>query len=236
MRPLITMLWNGVRWFRVALTFGLLWMLAATGCGSSSGTPAGGSAGTGSPGSADATGSAGSEGGAGQGGMPPHRAQALACSPTSADQFPTIDGGTRAMSCTTDADCVQDGGYNPFRYCFQGLCRVDQCLVDGDCSTGQACGCSTQSGGTAAYLFHTNLCVPATCRVDADCGASGLCSPAIGDYCTSLVGYHCRSAADTCRTDADCHSVMDGGITVLSSCRYAPDVHHWQCLPFSYCS
>ncbi|HEY2728801.1 MAG TPA: hypothetical protein VGK52_02600, partial [Polyangia bacterium] len=73
-------------------------------------------------------------------------------------------------------------------------------------------------------VIRVNRCVPSSCRIDADCGAGGLCSPGYG-YCQSSTGYHCRSAADSCCSSADC-----AGMGTASTCEYAPTTGHWQCL------
>jgi hypothetical protein len=112
-------------------------------------------------------------------------------------------------------------------------CSIDQCLTDGDCAAGQACGCANQFGGN---VRHGNLCVATACHVDTDCGAAGLCSPATNNRCSSLSGYHCRSTADRCRTTADCPAENDGGITIPTSCAYVPEVDHWQCAAVAVCN
>lgn len=156
---------------------------------------------------------------------PEHRIVATRCAPTAG----TADAGT--IACTTDADCLVDGGFGgPF--CLEGTCQIDQCLIDGDCPAGTACGCSNQLRG---LTVRRNSCMPSTCRTDADCAETGLCSPASGGHCGSLSGFHCRTSADTCRTNADCPSQPDGGLVYGSTCDWAPEVGHWACVAIVAC-
>jgi hypothetical protein len=96
----------------------------------------------------------------------------------------------------------------------------DECLTDGDCGAAMACACA---GTTFEYAHGTrNLCVPAGCHIDADCGAGGSCSPSVGD-CGTFYGtqlYACHSSDDECGSDADC---SDG------YCEFNPAVSHWTC-------
>jgi hypothetical protein len=183
---------------------------------------------TGTAGASGTGGSAGSSGTAGTAGSPPHRPVAITCAASTNN--PLLDGGV--VSCATDDDCRPDGGVSPLAmYCQAHVCTVDQCFTDSDCQTGQLCECSFSFG----HGLHANFCVTTGCHVDADC-ASGLCSPTgDGGVCGSFAGYHCRTAADTCRADADCPSQSDGGVTLPSRCLYAPEVGHWQCYAGPLC-
>jgi hypothetical protein len=51
-----------------------------------------------------------------------------------------------------------------------------------------------------------SVCLPANCRVDADCGPGGYCSAELGGCGTHVgyVGYYCHTPQDECQTDADC--------------------------------
>jgi len=195
----------------------------AAGSGATGG--AGGVAGlTGQPDGAAGSGATGGAGGF-AGGAVDHRDVAARCAPTSTG---VVAGGgaggsgaatppdAGAMSCKTDSDCG-GVGYGPF--CLAGTCVPDQCLGDQDCPIGTACGCSVPVGILRA---HANRCLPSNCRTDADCSNSGLCSPTLGG------GFYCRTGADTCRTNADCPGIIDGGY--YSSCRYATDVGRWECV------
>jgi hypothetical protein len=151
---------------------------------------------------------------------PVGRPVAKACAATNPGLFGMPDGG--ATTCTVDTDCTP-----PF-HCLGNRCGPDQCLTDGDCPNGTACGCSDAFRGNA---MHTNLCISATCRVDADCGPSGVgvCSGMTGGACGGLSGFICRSAADTCHADADCCSAAP-------SCQYQPTLGHWACQAISVCN
>jgi hypothetical protein len=191
----------------------------STGVGGTTGT--GGTGGTG--GGSGTTGTGGS-GGCIAARMSPasaapaeHRSTATACSPSKA---PPLDGGV--LSCTSNADCVPDGGLDYWGYntCLHGVCSFDQCLTDADCGSG-VCGCSSDYyGGNAAY--HPNICVPSNCHVDADCGAGGYCSPSRG-RCGTFEGFYCHTAADTC-VDATMDCTLCG-----NACVYAPTVGAFVC-------
>jgi hypothetical protein len=94
-------------------------------------------------------------------------------------------------------------------------------LTDADCSGGQVCACSSDYyGGNTAY--HPNLCVPANCHVDADCGPAGYCSPTAG-YCGIYEGFYCHKAADTCIDAAsDCGACGN-------ACVYSPQAAAFVC-------
>jgi hypothetical protein len=89
----------------------------------------------------------------------------------------------------------------------------DFCLADGDCQKGYVCACGGETitmrpppGETdaASQAYAINLCVPATCRMDSDCGPEGYCSPSYNG-CGNLEGYYCHGPADTCADPAkDC--------------------------------
>jgi hypothetical protein len=140
-----------------------------------------------------------------------HRAAATACSPTTIYAPP--DGGPPA--CATDADCA---GGTQFQHCLHGVCSVDNCLSDSDC-TNAVCACF--SGGPTGTVFR-NVCVSGNCRTDADCGSDGYCSPSRG-YCGAYQGYYCHGPSDTCiNAKTDCG-------TCSASCLYAPTVGAFVC-------
>jgi hypothetical protein len=76
------------------------------------------------------------------------------------------------------------------------------------------CGCAADYYG-GNINDHPNICVPAACHTDADCGAAGFCSPTRG-YCGRFESFNCHTPADTCVDwDNDCHGcgvscVFDG--------------------------
>jgi hypothetical protein len=149
-----------------------------------------------------------------KGDVPEHRPVPVACAPSPGGA--ADDGG---VSCVTDADCQPDGGIVGFPFCLSGRCGVDQCLTDDDCASGQVCGCSDKVRG---LTLRRNSCLPSSCRIDADCGPEGLCSPADNGHCYSTSSYHCRKAADTCCVQADCAAPTP-------ICNYAPELDRWQC-------
>ena len=172
-----------------------------------------------------------------------HRPSAVVCSPNTA---PAPAGGF--PSCATNADCTVLG----YGSCMNGRCSNDACLSDGDCGPNALCVCngaeivrlppSGADGGTAsvAYpaggaagapgngsgnVYFVGWCLPASCRVDSDCGAGGYCSPSFSP-CGSLQGYHCHGASDSC-LDAtkDCASCG------RSSCTYSTTAGAFTCNP-----
>jgi hypothetical protein len=132
---------------------------------------------------------------------------------------PPPDGG--AMSCSTDTDCQGTS----FPSCRAGTCQFDACVTSDDCASGTTCGCSDMFNGNAAY--HPNQCLPSNCRVDADCGGGGYCSPTVSSSCGpfyGVTGFYCHTSADTCENDSDCPATSPAGY-----CAYDPSVGHWAC-------
>jgi hypothetical protein len=149
-----------------------------------------------------------------------HRAAAAGCTASPAFVPPPGDAGPVSIPCSSDADCSPDGSFSSTPFCLDGSCNHDQCLVDSECPTGQLCLCGTNAGG--GWTSHANRCVPANCRVDADCGPNEYCSPSRG-YCGGVSGYYCHTSADTCVDDVtDCAC---GG----NACVYEPTVGHFLC-------
>lgn len=151
-----------------------------------------------------------------------HRAVASACAPST--RSPAIpDAGL--LSCTTDADCAQDGGAATyFGTCLHGQCSFDHCLTDADCGATEVCVCANDYyGGNTAY--HANVCVPANCRVDSDCGSGGYCSPSRGG-CGGYLGYYCHTAKDRCvNATTDCAACNTGA----PACTYEPTAGMFVC-------
>jgi Cys-rich repeat protein len=136
-------------------------------------------------------------------------------------------GAGAGVACASLADCQDGGAAN--QGCLGGSCSLDQCLTDSDCPTGEACGCSAAFHGNGYYL---NECVPAQCRTNADCGAGFACSPSNAGYCSSLAGFYCHSAADTCVADADCCPRT----FPAPQCVYQPALGHFACQTGQVCS
>jgi hypothetical protein len=121
---------------------------------------------------------------------------------------------TPTVHRTTEQACATSGGDTN---------GADECTVDTDCSGGGVCSCA---GNTFEYAHETrNLCVPANCRTDADCGAY-MCSPSdsSGGPFYGVQGYYCHTAHDTCTVDSEC--VQNGQ---QGYCMFAPEVGYWSC-------
>jgi hypothetical protein len=155
----------------------------------------------------------------------PSDAQCATTPPPGDCAGPYPDAGCASDGVCTEAGtngrCINPGG-GPAAPCF---CTYDKCSGDTDCPSGQTCACHgapyTDSAG--------NACVKGNCRVDADCGAGGYCSPSsdtsiCGD---SLAGYYCHTAADLCVDDSDCPE--------SSGCVYSTTDSRWECLVVPVC-
>lgn len=180
-----------------------------TGAGGS-GRPFGGAAGTGA-GTGGVNGTGGSMCMHSAAGEVPSEHRPLAPSCASNPPIPLVSGGLPA--CATSADCTSRG----YGSCTAGHCVSDFCLADGDCQKGYVCACggetftvSPPAGApdAAAEAYAINTCVPATCRMDSDCGPEGYCSPSYA--CGTVQGYYCHGPADTCADPAkDCCGSAD---------------------------
>jgi hypothetical protein len=107
-------------------------------------------------------------------------------------------------------------------------CTYDTCMHDTSCATGQVCACH----GSQYTNGLGNTCKPGNCRVDADCGAGGYCSPSYDTAsCGSLAGYYCHTPTDECIDDSDCATT--GGPAV---CAYSSTAGHWQCTKMALCA
>ena len=84
------------------------------------------------------------------------------------------------------------------------------------------------------YSTRANVCRPGNCRVDADCGPSGSCSPSqsTSGCGGDLDGYFCHTAADECIDDADC--VTESGMPQF--CAHDKPSGHWKCAPQAMCA
>jgi hypothetical protein len=130
-------------------------------------------------------------------------------------------------SCQHNSDCTEgeNGRCVQTRFGCFSVCSYDTCVSDADCGARQACNCRESATDSAPNycLAHGN------CRIDADCGTNGYCSPSlIGalcactsvDYCKTLGDdscvcscgdscghdYFCHTPADECTDDSDCPS------------------------------
>jgi hypothetical protein len=156
-----------------------------------------------------------------------HRATATAC--TAPRPASTCDpGGVPMSECANDSQCAAGTNGrcvgNPHDGC---RCNYDACVNDADCAMGGACECRLAGRGAAG----ANACIPGNCRVDADCGPRGFCSPTLGDCGDfgGLSGYYCHTPTDECVDDADCASQDAGFLGQTPYCAYSRQVGHWRC-------
>lgn len=157
-----------------------------------------------------------------------HRATATECDHTRATNDPNVPSeGGAPVSCRAHSDCTEGengrcagNGHDGWR------CTYDSCFTDLDCAGGVGgpgvCACE---GGSRS---DNNVCLVGNCRVDADCGEGGYCSPSLGDCGNyfGVVGYFCHTDADVCVDDADCGA---GGGSSQAYCAFKPTVGHWMC-------
>jgi hypothetical protein len=90
------------------------------------------------------------------------------------------------------------------------------------------CSCA---GATKGYAGASpgNVCVPSDCRVDADCGPGGYCSPTVSSSCGAFYGvqgYYCHRPGDACVNDSDCAAGTTGPAPY---CAYDTSVGRWVC-------
>jgi hypothetical protein len=161
-----------------------------------------------------------------------HRPSAApACAEVRGSNEPSVEGcaDPALIACEHDADCTEGEGGRCLvaRFPCVPRCSYDECTNDADCADNKPCECRVTTGAVTP-----NRCVTASnCRVDADCGPNGFCSPSLlddfcactsvdycktlGDTCSSSSGmcacgdscghgYFCHTPADTCLDDADC--------------------------------
>jgi hypothetical protein len=200
----------------------------------SAGAAGGAGASGGATGSAGA-GSAGATGSAGMSGRVPakHRPSAVACStdrPAGACMAPVAAGASAPTpGCTKDSDCTagSNGRCLALGRVAACSCSYDLCTTDADCAqTGGPCACRPDAQGIVApTTTASNICLAGDCRVDADCGAEGYCSPSLGSCgaYSGVTGYYCHTPTDACVDDADC-TAQGGG-----DCRFNPTKKAWDC-------
>jgi hypothetical protein len=129
------------------------------------------------------------------------------------------DGGT--ITCATDSDCPPCTN-GQLDHCFSHpqlltgpSCGCDECNGDQDCGSTGVCACN-QTGWSNIPVG--NVCILAgNCRVDADCGPGGFCSPSPANC--GVGGYYCHTAKDTCLDYADCPT----------ACAYSLAAGDWAC-------
>lgn len=104
--------------------------------------------------------------------------------------------------CTAHSDCTAGENGRCLQMRFGYTCTYDTCFSDSDCANVCECG--------GAFRSDANMCLPeGACRIDADCGANGFCSPTRGDCGDFLgtVGYYCHTDRDECIDDSDCEAM-----------------------------
>ncbi|AUX49038.1 uncharacterized protein SOCE26_105830 [Sorangium cellulosum] len=155
-----------------------------------------------------------------------HRATASRCDATN-DQ-PSCRGTEKLQLCKADADCKE----GPHGKCVTAVGQVGtycgceySCETDADCGASSACVCK----GTGALRETHSVCAQARCMTDVDCPESTCGLSAYHNGCGEQVMLACRTADDTCRSDADCGRQGDTGLACA-----ALDVDggyvRWQCL------
>lgn len=105
-----------------------------------------------------------------------------------------VDAGLPG-ACRYDSDCTQ----GPYGHCewepyLQGTACSYGCVTNSDCDLGYACTCGDPVG----------TCRPATCTVDAECGAGFLCSDFIANPGCGGQVFGCQRAKDACAAQSDC--------------------------------
>ena len=157
-----------------------------------------------------------------------HREQAMACDPTAG--APACSGTEEAIECGSDADCTAQPNGRCASYPGYGawgspktICGCTYpCINDAECGAGKVCVC----GGVVENHFNPwSKCAAAACASDASC-ASGQCGVV---FVAGACGYGtqalaCRTAADSCRLNADC--VTPGTLCSLDSVTPSS----WQCI------
>jgi hypothetical protein len=129
------------------------------------------------------------------------------------------------VDCLVDADCTSGVNprctYAPPFGCVTS-CTTDECFSDDSCKSGQPCLCRADESSQTPNVCDTQ----SGCRVDADCGPGGFCSPSlIGVFCVCMSpaycdppcpgdgcacgdscehGYFCHAPRVTCLDDTDC--------------------------------
>jgi hypothetical protein len=199
--------------------------------GASSSSSGGSSGGSGGSSGGSSSGSGSGSGSSSSGGHVPvnHRPSDAQCTTTAPPGDCSFDNPGAA--CHSDADCSEAGSSgrcivpNGPPTCF---CTWDSCTGDSECKTGQTCACH----GSAYTAGVGNTCAPGNCRVDADCGSGGYCSPsAATNTCGTLSGYYCHTPKDQCTNDSDCGSSAPGNM-----CIYSPSTGYWSCQQSGLCA
>jgi hypothetical protein len=207
--------------FAVLALLGGAFACGGSTAGTATSPDGGGSSDSGSPGDARSASDAFSTGA-----VPvDHRPSGAACpqqrAPGMLPPLCNYDAGS-PEACLHDSDCTQG---NNGRCMHPDLtpavcvlaCSYDECFTDSDCPASVPCTCRA-----SATESTPNTCVGGSgCRVDADCGPGGYCSPSAGYGSFQCgVAYFCHTANDTCVNDTDCDA---------AKCQYDSAAGHWRC-------
>jgi len=160
-----------------------------------------------------------------------HRAASKPCDTTRPATEPTNipDGGGFGdgyITCRSNAECTAGTNGRCNGNSHDGWrCTYDACFADGECGGGSGvCECE------GAFRSDANQCLgEGNCRVDADCGAAGFCSPTLGScgHYGKTSGYFCHTPSDECVDDEDCSGQGQFGQTPY--CAYDKNVGRWKC-------
>ena len=155
-----------------------------------------------------------------------HRPTVVGCDDERSNEGPFIDDETLArggdeLQCTAHEDCTDGDNGRCVGNSHDGwYCTYDLCASDDGCDGG-VCECG---GG---WRSDHNVCLGGNCRVDADCGPGGYCSPTFGD-CGDYSGveaYQCHTPDDACIDDEDCGD----GAPFAAYCAFNPAARRWMC-------
>lgn len=153
------------------------------------------------------------------------RAQAKACSVT--DGITSCQGTEATKSCDTDAECTDKphGKCASVSYADLGGpttgCQCTYpCAGDAECGAGNVCVCGGVVPGGAA----SSMCVAASCAAGSDCPTGECGVGAWEDGCGTEVFLACRTAADACRTAAQCTQAS------AAQCALSSADGPWSCL------
>lgn len=134
--------------------------------------------------------------------------------------------------CQTDGDCRRNEvcGATIFGYGMNCVCYAT-CLSDDDCETGTACvpRAAVQGDDWSRFLHFQNLCLPAGCRSDADCGG-GECRASPDSCQLGVTELACSTPADECTRDEDCTALV---AQENEYCSF--DGEAWVCRDYAVC-
>jgi len=107
---------------------------------------------------------------------------------------PTCSQDLTRVACTADSACSSGANGR----CLQTLgpvcgyaCSYDECGSDSDCLGNAPCLCRGSNSDTSANTCATE----SNCRVDADCGAAGFCSPSLLGPCNCVSETFCDASS-----------------------------------------